>query len=168
MEQCVSLAFDGCQSLSHQYLVPLPEWLLCAASVGLFPEASSFCTFPTEIPRIMLSHFKPRQYKVRHATPSDLERRLELEAASWDVKMRTPARVIEERLATRPTQNFIMTNEGMVVGVVFFQFIRDSEALLATTWDKKDELAFDDGQYLQLLDIFVDSQVSLSLGGNVG
>ncbi|KAH8082071.1 acetyltransferase [Aureococcus anophagefferens] len=125
MEQCVSLAFDNCQSLSHQYLVPLPQWLLCAAGAGLFPDVTSLRAFPDNVSRIMLSHFKPRGYKVRHARPSDLTRCLELEAKSWDPDMRTAPSVIERRIADRPTCNFVMTRDGAVVGVVFFQFLDD-------------------------------------------
>ena len=115
MEQCVSLAFDNCQSLSHQYLVPLPQWLLCAAGAGLVPDVASLRAFPDNISRIMLSHFKPRGYKVRHARPSDLTRCLELEASSWEPDMRTAPSVIEKRIAERPTCNFVMTHEDVVV-----------------------------------------------------
>ncbi|KAH8075448.1 hypothetical protein JL721_1454 [Aureococcus anophagefferens] len=168
MEQCVSLAFDNCQSLSHQYLVPLPQWLLCAAGAGLFPDVTSLRAFPDNVSRIMLSHFKPRGYKVRHARPSDLTRCLELEAKSWDPDMRTAPSVIERRIADRPTCNFVMTRDGAVVGVVFFQFLDDVDALLRSTWKKKDALGKESGPRIQLLDIFVDSQVSSTMGGSIG
>ncbi|KAH8070753.1 acetyltransferase [Aureococcus anophagefferens] len=100
------------------------HWLLCAAGAGLFP-AWRRCAFPDNVSRIMLSHFKPRGYKVRHARPSDLTRCLELEAKSWDPDMRTAASTVERRFEALPTCNFVMTRDDVVVGVVFFQFLDD-------------------------------------------
>ncbi|KAH8059603.1 acetyltransferase [Aureococcus anophagefferens] len=116
----------------------------------------------------MLSHFKPRGYKVRHARPSDLTRCLELEAKSWDPDMRTAASTVERRFEALPTCNFVMTRDDVVVGVVFFQFLDDVDALLRSTWKKKDALGKESGPRIQLLDIFVDSQVSSTMGGSIG
>ena len=169
MERCVSLAFDCCQTLSHQYLVPLPQWLVCAAAAGLFPDAHSLRTFPESVSRIMLSHFKPRGYKIRHATLDDLDAVVALEAGCRGLELRTPRSVLEKRLKERARFNFALHEGGALLGVLFFQFVDDIPTLLESQWKDRDKLAVPESAatHALILDVFADDAADSSLRGAV-
>ena len=170
MERCVSLAFDCCQSLSHQYLVPLPQWLLCAAMAGLFPDFANFRTFPEVVSRIMLSHFKPRDFTIRHAAAADADAVCVLEARCRPIELRTPRAVLEKRLKERAKLNFALEQGGKLLGVAFFQYVDDVPTLVNDTkWKARDKLAIPESQgtHLMLLDIFADELADSTLKGRV-
>ena len=148
------MAFDCCQSLSHQYLVPLPEWLLCAAGAAMFP--ADLRSFPPEATRVMLTRLTPRPYAIRHATSDDLAAGVALEAAAVDDRaLRTPEAVVAKRLKERSRFNFALVAGGAVRGVVYFQYVDDIPALLAATWAGRDRCAIPDNgaTHVQILDV---------------
>ena len=168
---CTSIAFDCCQSLSHQYPVPLHHFVVCAAHAGLFCSPRSLHLYPksTRYTRVLLSHLKARAYYCRHARPSDLSACIKLEAQSWEEAMRTSEDALKNRLANHPTCAFAMCDmNDEVIGVVYFQFISEIADLKRVTWTTKETLRRNSGPYLQLLDIFVDKTASSSYGGDIG
>src|SRR5882672_5051476 len=76
--------FDWTHRLAHEYLISAEAFITLAASVGLFndgcmrryPRTSGPC-------RISLHSFVKRDYIVRHAVETDLERLCQLEKLCW-------------------------------------------------------------------------------------
>src|SRR5207302_9487574 len=92
-----------------------------AARVGLFSNSSVKRYPQSPYPcRMTLSTFVKRDYIVRHARESDLERLCELETLCWQHTRTSKAR-LQARLRRYPEGQFVVERGDSVLGVIYSQ-----------------------------------------------
>ncbi|WP_161964264.1 SDR family NAD(P)-dependent oxidoreductase [Chitinophaga flava] len=128
--------------------------MLEAANVGLFanrplvkyPDSLSFT-------RLSFGHYQQRNYQVRYASRNDLPVLMQLETVCWAADIRLPKKEIVRRLKTYPEGQFVIEENGNVLGVIYTQRITDETALYTTSVDTVGALHHPDGAIVQLLSI---------------
>ncbi|MCB0583368.1 MAG: GNAT family N-acetyltransferase, partial [Phaeodactylibacter sp.] len=169
LQETESLYFDAIHSFTSQYLVEAEKFVTAAAHAGLFLVAPPR-TYPQTLPfsRITVGHYSRRPYRVRYAMESDLEVLMQLESACWPAGLRTPKKEIARRLKTYPEGQFVLEENGEVLGAVYSQRIKESEVLYQSGIDHLGRLHHPEGPKVQLLslNVFPEHQ-SRGLGGEL-
>ena len=101
LNDCVSFHFDIVQCLSRQYMSSAMAFALAAGMAGLLPiRPDSVKTYPEQgkYCRMMHQHLVPRQFKVRLAERSDIQRLVEIDSLSWDMNLRASEAKLLRRL----------------------------------------------------------------------
>ncbi|MGC2744995.1 MAG: SDR family NAD(P)-dependent oxidoreductase, partial [Candidatus Angelobacter sp.] len=150
------LRFDWLHRLAHEYLISAEAFITLAASVGLFnddgvkryPRSSGPC-------QVSQHNFRKRDYVVRNAAESDLDRLCELERLCWQ-HTQTPAEQIRARLLEYPQGQFVLEKGGKVLGVIYSQRIADRGALMACNAADVYKLHQPSGAIIQLLAVNID------------
>src|SRR6266850_1027174 len=147
---------DWIHLLAHEYLISAEDFITLAASVGLFnddcvkrfPRSSAPC-------RISFHSLAKRDYIVRHATETDLDRLCQLEKLCWQ-HTRTPRKQIRSRLQKYPQGQFVLEKERKVLGVIYSQRIATTDALMTCTAADVHKLHDESGSIIQLLAVNID------------
>lgn len=157
-----NLHFDAYHAFSGQYLVSASDFVLAAATAGMFPRVGFARAYPRALPfkRITLNWFERRSYCVRRACPADIPALIALEAACWEPHLRFADKDIASRLMRYPQGQLVMTLEGKVVAALFTQRIRGVEVLASTTIAAIAELHDPDGEVIQLVRLNADPNLS--------
>ncbi len=137
------------------YLIDAEDFITFVARVGLFndggyPKASDPC-------RISLPSLIKRDYIVRHATETDLERLCELEKLCWQ-HTQTPSEQIRSRLRLYPQGQFVLEKDGKVLGVIYSQRIANTDAFMTCNAAEVHKLHQSSGPIIQLLAVNIDPQ----------
>ncbi|MEO8034999.1 MAG: acyl carrier protein, partial [Acidobacteriota bacterium] len=165
-EGCELEYVDWMDRLTHEYLIGAEAFITLAASVGLFndvfvkryPRSSDPC-------RISLHSLTKRDYIVRHARPTDLERLCRLEKLCWQ-HTQTPRKQIRSRLLKYPEGQFVLEKDGTVLGVIYSQRIARTDALMTCTAADVHELHDTSGSIVQLLAVNIDPRAQNSSYGD--
>ncbi|MCU1348580.1 MAG: Mycocerosate synthase, 6-deoxyerythronolide-B synthase, partial [Acidobacteria bacterium] len=134
-------------------------FIILAATAGLFNEGPAERHPRTADPcQVSIHRFVKRDYIVRHAAVSDLERLCELEKLCWQ-HTRTPKRQIRARLQKYPQGQFVLEKNGEVLGVIYSQRIASTELLATRIAANVHELHDPSGPIVQLLAVNVDPRM---------
>src|SRR5581483_27764 len=134
-------------------------FFILAASMGLFSDDYVMRYREAFGPsQISLQDFSKRDYVVRHATESDLERLWQLEELCWQ-HTQTPMEEIRSRLQKYPQGHFVLEKEGKVLGVIYSQRITAVDELVTCNAAEVHKLHQASGPIVQLLAVNVDPQV---------
>jgi len=99
-----------------------------------------------------------RDFVVRQATENDLPRLHELEELCWQ-HSRASKQQIRARLKKFPHGQFVVENDGNVLGVIYSQRIASTDALVQSNAGNVHQLHEEAGSIVQLLDMHVDSRM---------
>ena len=157
-EDAEFLHCDWIRRLAREYPIGAEAFITLAASAGLFngdcvkryPRTADPC-------RISLHSFTKRDYIIRHATETDLERLCQLEQLCWQ-HTRTPRKQIRARLKKYPQGQFVLEKEGKVLGVIYSQRIAATDALVMRNAANVHRLHQGSGPVIQLLAVNIDPQ----------
>lgn len=126
--------------------------LLSAARSGIFlTTPASGEVFP--FTRVTLGQYHKRSYSIRYAEEEDLKTLMELEKACWPAGLRLPRQEIDRRLTVYPGGQFVIEENGKVLGVIYSQRIREMEMLYKKDVSTVGELHRAEGGIIQLLSI---------------
>jgi len=147
------------QRLSGESVISAEAFIILATTAGLFndgmvkrhPRTSDPC-------EVSFHSFVKRDYIVRHAAESDLERLCELEKLCWQ-HTRSTKRQIRARLQKYPRGQFVLEKGGEVLGVIYSQRIANEEAIETRTATNVHELHDPSGSIVQLLAVNIDPRV---------
>ncbi|TAL51941.1 MAG: hypothetical protein EPN89_02590, partial [Methylovulum sp.] len=170
LDQCENLHFDAYHAFSGQFLADADEFLYAAAESGLFPRLDFARHYPKTLPfcRITLNWFEKRPYRLRPAFTEDLPALAALDAACWPVHLRAGKDRLEARLLTYPQGQFVVEQQGEVVGAVYTQRILDEAELDRIDFYRAPELHDGNGTVVQLLGFNIKPEVQhLGLGDQV-
>jgi acyl transferase domain-containing protein/enoyl-CoA hydratase/carnithine racemase len=147
---------DWLHRLLQESPIGAEAFIVLAASVGLFND-DGVQRYPrtAEPCRVSLHNLARRDYIVRHAVETDIERLCELEALCWQ-HTRTPESQIRARLQRYPQGQFVLEKEGRVLGVVYSQRIASDAALMTRKAADVHELHDPSGSIIQLLAVNID------------
>src|SRR5579864_1511243 len=150
---------DWIDRLTHEQLISAEAFITLAATAGLFNDGCAKRYPGSSAPcRISFHNFVKRDYIVRHAVEQDLERLWQLEKLCWR-HSRTPKKQIRSRLREYPQGQFVLEQQGKIVGVIYSQRIAAVEALSTCNAAKVHKLHRASGPIVQLLAVNVDPQV---------
>ncbi|MGD0831533.1 MAG: beta-ketoacyl synthase N-terminal-like domain-containing protein, partial [Terracidiphilus sp.] len=149
---------DIIRRIDRQRLITADAFLTLAANVGLFDD-ECFNRFPKIADPCLatLHRMVKRDYIVRYAKLDDLDRLCELEKLCWQ-HTQTPRKQIRARLQRYPQGQFVLEQDGRVLGVVYSQRIADTEGLKQVTAANVHELHEATGSIVQLLAVNIDPQ----------
>ncbi len=131
LDQCENLHFDAYHAFSGQMLADADQFLFAAAESGLFPRLNFSRHYPKTLAfsRITLNWFEKRRYRLRQALTQDLAALNTLDQACWPEHLRAGQSIISERLKRYPRGQYVIEQEGIVIGVLYTQRINDQADL---------------------------------------
>ncbi len=135
------------------------SFLIAAAGASLF-NGNPLLRYPrvADICAATLHCLQDRQYRVRRALGSDLDRLCELEKLCWQ-HTRASRQRIRERIQKYPDGQFVLEKDGRLLGVVYSQRIEDPCVLDDCNASIVHKLHRDSGRIIQLLAINIDPSV---------
>lgn len=170
LDQCENLHFDAYHAFSGQMLVDADEFLFAAAECGLFPRLDFARHYPKTLPfsRITLNWFEKRSYRLRPALMHDLSGLLALDRDCWPENLRAGREIISSRLKRYPQGQFVVEQQGEVVGALYTQKIPDQVCLDQTNFYQLPELHDPQGSIVQILGMNIKPSFQhLGLGDQV-
>lgn len=153
------LLLDMLSRIAGEHRIAAASLHVLAARVGLFNHS-----IPTRYPAsgkncdLSIHHFTKREYVIRHALISDLDRLDALEKMCWQ-HTRTSRSKLAERIEKYPQGQFVLEKDNTVVGVVYSQRIADETRLDHASADNVQELHDASGEVIQLLAINIDPEM---------
>jgi hypothetical protein len=156
LQQSPSLHHDHVHALASQYLIDAELFLVLAANVGLF-SAPAPQRHPQSAPytNMTLSHFRKRDYRVRHAHMEDLFALCRLEERCRTRPLRTPVAELRRRISEYPQGQFVLEWHDRIVGVIYSQRIENTESIAGLNSDTVQRAHRANGTVVQLLAINV-------------
>lgn len=170
LDQCENLHFDAYHAFSGQMLSDADEFLFAAAESGLFPRLEFARHYPQTLPfsRITLNWFEKRSYRLRPALIQDLAALEALDHACWPEHLRAGKEIISARLKRYPQGQFVVEQQGEVIGALYTQRIKDQAGLDRTTFYRLPELHDPQGSIIQILGMNIKPSFQhLGLGDQV-
>lgn len=170
LDQCENLHFDAYHAFSGQMLADADEFLWAAAESGLFPRLAYARHYPRTLPfsRITLNWFEKRPYRLRPAFSDDLDALVDLDQACWPAHLTAGRDVIAARLARYPQGQYVLEQQGEVIGALYTQRIKTQAALDQTTFRQLPALHDPQGVILQILGMNIKPSVQhLGLGDQI-
>lgn len=170
LDQCENLHFDAYHAFSGQMLVDADEFLWAAAESSLFPRLAYARHYPRTLPfsRITLNWFEKRPYRLRPAFSEDLAALVDLDQACWPAHLTAGRDRIAARLARFPQGQYVLEQQGEVIGALYTQRIKQQAALDRTTFQQLPELHDAQGAILQILGMNITPRVQhLGLGDQI-
>jgi len=170
LDQCENLHFDAYHAFSGQMLADADEFLWAAAESGLFPRLAYARHYPRTLPfsRITLNWFEKRPYRLRPAFSGDLEALVDLDQACWPVHLTAGRDVIAARLARYPQGQYVLEQQGEVLGALYTQRIKEQAILDQATFLQLPQLHDPQGSILQILGMNIKPSVQhLGLGDQI-
>lgn len=170
LDQCENLHFDAYHAFSGQMLADADEFLFAAAEGGLFPRLEFARHYPQTLPfsRITLNWFEKRAYSLRPALIQDLAALEALDHDCWPEHLRAGKEVISARLERYPQGQFVVEQQGEVIGALYTQRIKDQASLDRTTFYRLPELHDPQGSVVQILGMNIKPSFQhLGLGDQV-
>ncbi|MGR9012008.1 MAG: SDR family NAD(P)-dependent oxidoreductase [Gammaproteobacteria bacterium] len=170
LDQCENLHFDAYHAFSGQMLVDADEFLFAAAECGLFPRLDFARHYPKTLPfsRITLNWFEKRSYQLRPALMQDLGELLVLDQDCWPENLRAGQEIISARLERYPQGQFVVEQQGEVIGALYTQKIQDQACLDQTSFYQLPELHDPQGTIVQILGMNIKPRFQhLGLGDQV-
>ena len=170
LDQCENLHFDAYHAFSGQMLSDADEFLFAAAESGLFPRLDYARHYPQTLPfsRITLNWFEKRTYRLRPALTQDLAALEALDHACWPENLRAGREIISARLKRYPQGQFVVEQQGEVIGTLYTQRIKDQASLDRTTFYRLPELHDPQGSIIQILGMNIKPSFQhLGLGDQV-
>lgn len=135
--------------------------LLELAGQGWFPRERSCFSYVSDV----LVHLEKRSYTIRHPTLEEIPTLMRIEKSCWPENILTPEQVIRERIKQNPEGQFVIEENGAILGVLYTQRIAKINLLLNAQADDLQKLYDTKGSILQLISIFIDQQKQvLNLG----
>ena len=164
-----SLHFDAYHGFAGQHLVEAPTFVLAAAEAGLLPQSGAARRFPRlgRHTRITLNRFIPGPYRIRPATPSDIDVLWMLERAALPASLRSRKAQLKRRLAAFPEGQLVLETGDAVIGALYMQRITDSDALDGVKINDVEDLHRPDGPVAQLLSLLMHPDHREGLGAEV-
>jgi acyl transferase domain-containing protein/NADPH:quinone reductase-like Zn-dependent oxidoreductase/SAM-dependent methyltransferase/acyl carrier protein/NADP-dependent 3-hydroxy acid dehydrogenase YdfG len=153
LDQCENLHFDAYHAFSGQMLSDADEFLFAAAESGLFPRLEFAKHYPQTLPfsRITLNWFEKRTYRLRPALIQDLAVLEALDHDCWQENLRAGKEIISARLKRYPQGQYVVEQQGEVIGALYTQRIKDQASLDRTTFYRLPELHDPQGSIVQIL-----------------
>ncbi len=153
LDQCENLHFDAYHAFSGQMLSDADEFLFAAAESGLFPRLDFSRHYPKTLAfsRITLNWFEKREYRLRQALTEDLPALNALDQACWPEHLIAGQAMISARLARYPQGQFVIEQQGQVIGVLYTQRIDDEANLDWTNFYQLPDLHDPQGSIIQIL-----------------
>ncbi len=170
LDQSENLHFDAYHAFSGQMLVDADEFLLAAAESGLFPRLDFACNYPKTFPfcRITLNWFEKKDFCLRPALAQDLPALLALDKACWDKGLCAGEEIIKARMTVHPQGQFVVEQQGMVVGAVYSQRIQSETDLDTIDFYSLPELHTPNGTIVQILGMNIKPELQhLALGDQI-
>jgi acyl transferase domain-containing protein/NADPH:quinone reductase-like Zn-dependent oxidoreductase/acyl carrier protein/NADP-dependent 3-hydroxy acid dehydrogenase YdfG/ribosomal protein S18 acetylase RimI-like enzyme len=170
LDQCENLHFDAYHAFSRQMLSDADEFLFAAAESGLFPRLDYARHYPKTLPfsRITLNWFEKRSYRLRPAFIQDLPALEALDHDCWPEHLRAGRDIIGARLERYPQGQFVVEQQGEVIGALYTQRIKDQASLDRTTFYRLPELHDPQGAIVQILGMNIKPSFQhLGLGDQV-
>ncbi|WP_422653301.1 SDR family NAD(P)-dependent oxidoreductase, partial [Chitinophaga sp.] len=146
--------FDVLDVLGVQNRPSAASSILEAANAGFFSNRP-LLKCPDELPfaRLTFAHYQQRVYQIRYASRNDLPVLMHLETVCWATDIRLCENEVIKRLEVYPEGQFVVEENGCVLGVIYTQRIADEAALYNTNVDNVGALHCPDGGVVQLLSI---------------
>ncbi len=170
LDQCENLHFDAYHAFSGQMLSDADEFLFAAAESGLFPRLEFARHYPQTLPfsRITLNWFEKRTYRLRPALIQDLDALEALDHDCWPENLRAGREIISARLKRYPQGQFVVEQQGEVIGALYTQRIKDQASLDRPTFYRLPELHDPQGSIIQILGMNIKPSFQhLGLGDQV-
>jgi acyl transferase domain-containing protein/acyl carrier protein/ribosomal protein S18 acetylase RimI-like enzyme len=142
----------------------LHEVLAAAAGAGYFLRSAPVLGGSAKI-SVLEAWMEARTYRIRMARPGDLDELDALEAACWPSAVRSPRESLARRIEVYPEGQWVIEEDGRVVGAVFSQRIEDPDRLRTVTYLDVESLHDPHARIPQLLALNVlPERQGLSLG----
>ncbi|MDO9003891.1 MAG: SDR family NAD(P)-dependent oxidoreductase [Aquabacterium sp.] len=170
LDQSENLHFDAYHAFSGQLLADADEFMYAAAENGLFPRLEFARHYPATLAfcRITINWFEKRPYCLRPAFIEDLPSLVALDAACWPASLIAGAAVLQARLERYPQGQWVIEQQGEIIGAVYTQRIRDEAELDDTDFYRLPALHDNDGAILQLLGFNINPSFQhLGLGDQI-
>ncbi|MCH9697806.1 MAG: SDR family NAD(P)-dependent oxidoreductase [Gammaproteobacteria bacterium] len=170
LDQCENLHFDAYHAFSGQLLADADEFLLAAAESGLFPRLDYARHYPKTLgfSRITLNWFEKRPYSLRQAFNSDLAALNRLDQACWPEHLQAGQKILGARLQRYPQGQFVIEQQGQVIGALYTQTINDESALDTTDFYRLPGLHIPQGSITQILGMNIEPEYQhLGIGDQI-
>lgn len=141
---------------SHEIVDIKPaDWLLHAASVGLFADDKGCQRYPDypATPKYTLLHLKQRKFVIRNPQPEDLDKLITLEKLCWQADLVMTDEVLKRRITDHAGNQFILVENENICGALYTQPILNVEVLNNAVGKTADEFYDEKGNTLHLLAI---------------